>query len=47
MTTQKLSKDTIKMLVGRTIHSAGENWIQLDNGIHFYLEDSEIEALNS
>ena len=46
MTTQKLSADTIKMLIGRTIHSAGDNWIQLDNGIRIYLDDSEIESLN-
>jgi len=47
MTTQKLSAETIKMLTGRTIKKANENWIQLDNGVHFYLDDSEIEALNS
>jgi hypothetical protein len=47
MTTQKLNADTIKMLIGRTIKEASENWILLDNGVHFYLDDSEIDALNS
>ena len=47
MTTQKLSADTINSLIGRTIHSAGNNWIQLDNGLKIYLEDSEVEHLNS
>lgn len=47
MTTAKLSADTIKMLIGRTIKKANENWILLDNGVHFYLDDREIEALNS
>jgi hypothetical protein len=46
MTTAKLSADTIDMLIGRTIHSAGDNWIKLDNGLVIYLEDSEIEHLN-
>jgi hypothetical protein len=46
MTTAKLSADTINSLIGRTIHSAGDNWIQLDNGTRIYLEDSEIESLN-
>jgi hypothetical protein len=46
MTTQKLTADTIDRLIGRTIHSAGDNWIQLDNGIRIYLDDSEIEHLN-
>jgi hypothetical protein len=46
MTTAKLSAESINMLVGRTIHSAGDNWIQLDNGLKIYLEDSEIESLN-
>jgi hypothetical protein len=47
MTTQKLSADTINSLIGRTIYNAGDNWIQLDNGLKIYLEDSEIEHLNS
>lgn len=47
MTTQKLSADTIKMLIGRTIHDASNNWIQLDNGLRIYLADDEIEHLNS
>ena len=46
MTTAKLSAESINMLVGRTIHSAGDNWIQLDNGLKIYLEDSEIEHIN-
>ena len=46
MTTAKLSAESIDMLVGRTIYSAGDNWIKLDNGIVIYLEDSEVESLN-
>jgi hypothetical protein len=46
MTTAKLTAEAIKMLIGRTIHSAGDNWIQLDNGTRIYLEDSEVEHLN-
>jgi hypothetical protein len=46
MTTAKLSEETKEMLVGLTIHSVGDNWIKLDNGIVIYLDDSEIESLN-
>jgi hypothetical protein len=46
MTTAKLSAEAIEMLVGRTIYSAGDNWIKLDNGLVIYLEDSEVENLN-
>jgi hypothetical protein len=46
MTTAKLSADAIDMLVGRTILSAGDNWIKLDNGLVIYLDDSEVEHLN-
>jgi hypothetical protein len=46
MTTAKLTAEAIDMLVGRTIYSAGDNWIKLDNGLVIYLEDSEIENLN-
>jgi hypothetical protein len=46
MTTAKLTAEAIEMLVGRTIYSAGDNWIKLDNGLVIYLEDSEIENLN-
>jgi hypothetical protein len=46
MTTAKLRAEAIEMLVGRTIYSAGDNWIKLDNGLVIYLEDSEIENLN-
>ena len=46
MATAKLSAEAIDMLVGRTIYSAGDNWIKLDNGLVIYLEDSEIENIN-
>jgi hypothetical protein len=46
MTTAKLSAESIDMLIGRTIYSAGDNWIKLDNGLVIYLEDSEIEHIN-
>jgi hypothetical protein len=46
MTTAKLSEATKEMLVGLTIHSVGDNWIKLDNGIVIYLDDNEIESLN-
>jgi hypothetical protein len=46
MTTAKLSEYAIEMLVGRTIHSASDNWIKLDNGLVIYLDDSEIEHIN-
>jgi hypothetical protein len=46
MTTAKLSAEAKDILVGRTILSAGDNWIKLDNGIVIYLEDSEVESLN-
>lgn len=46
MTTAKLTAEAIDMLVGRTIYSAGDNWIKLDNGLVIYLEDSEIENIN-
>jgi hypothetical protein len=46
MTTAKLTAEAIEMLVGRTIYSAGDNWIKLDNGLVIYLEDSEVEHLN-
>lgn len=47
MITQKFSADTINSLIGRTIHSAANNWIQLDNGTRIYLDDSEVESLNT
>jgi hypothetical protein len=47
MTTAKLTAETIDMLVGRTIYSAGDNWIKLDNGLVIYIADDEIEHLNS
>ena len=47
MTTQKLTDETIDMLVGLTIASAGENWIKLNNGLIIYLDESEIDNLNS
>ncbi len=47
MTTQKLNADTIKMLIGRTIKEASENWIQLENGIRIYLCEDEIKHLNN
>jgi hypothetical protein len=47
MTTQKLTAEAIDMLVGRTIYSAGDNWIKLDNGLVIYLDESEIDNLNS
>ena len=46
MTTARLSAEAIDMLVGRTILSAKDNWIKLDNGVVIYLEDSEVESLN-
>jgi hypothetical protein len=46
MTTAKLTAEAIEMLVGRTIYSAGDNWIKLDNGHVIYLDESEIENLN-
>jgi hypothetical protein len=47
MTTAKLSAEAINSLIGRTIHDASNNWIQLDNGLRIYLADDEIEHLNS
>jgi hypothetical protein len=46
MTTQKLSEETKEMLVGLTIHSVGDNWIKLNNGIVIYLDDKEVDSLN-
>ena len=46
MTTAKLNEATIEMLVGRTIYSASDNWIKLDNGLVIYLDDNEVEHLN-
>ena len=46
MTIAKLNETAINMLVGRTIHSASDNWIKLDNGLVIYLEDSEVNYLN-
>ena len=47
MTSLKLNERSIESLVGRTVTSAGDNWIKLNNGLIIYLEDSEIEFLNS
>lgn len=46
MTTAKLTAEAINSLIGRTIHDARDNWIQLDNGTRIYLDDSEVESLN-
>ncbi len=47
MTSAKLNEAAIESLLGRTIFSVGENWIKLDNGLIIYLDDSEIDVLNS
>jgi hypothetical protein len=47
MTSSKLNETAIESLIGRKIFSAGDNWIKLDNGCIIYLDDSEIDVLNS
>jgi hypothetical protein len=47
MTYGILNESAIKYLVGRTIIGASDNFIRLDNGHLIYLDDSEIEVLNS
>lgn len=47
MTSLKLNERAIESLVGCTVSSASENWIKLNSGLIIYLDDSEIEFLNS
>lgn len=47
MTTQQLTKETAEWLVGKTIIRVESNFIQLDNGLQIYLDDEEVEYLNS
>lgn len=47
MTTENFTKETSESLVGKTIIRAESNYIQLDNGLQIYLDDDEVEHLNS
>lgn len=42
-----LSQETAEMLIGKKIIDVGHRYIVLDNGCRIYLDDSEIEMLNS
>ena len=38
---------TKNYLINRKIIEVGKNYIKLDNGLHIYLDNSEIEHLNN
>lgn len=45
-TTEKISDETKKGIVGKKIVEVGDNWIRLDNGLRIYLGDKEVSDLN-
>lgn len=47
MTTQQFTKETAESLVGKTIIRVEYNFIELDNGLCIYVDDAEVEHLNS
>lgn len=47
MTKEVFTKETAELLVGKTIIRVDSNFIQLDNGLQIYLDDEEVEHLNS
>jgi kynurenine formamidase len=47
MTTTTITQETAEFLVGKKIIEVGTNYIKLDNGLRIYLDESEIEDLNS
>jgi hypothetical protein len=47
MTYGVFNQSAVKSLVGRRIIAAVDNHLELDNGLIIYLDDSEIEMLNS
>jgi len=47
MTTLNLTQETKEWLLEKKIIDIGLNYIKLDNGLCIYLDESEIEHLNS
>ena len=47
MTTTTITQETAEFLIGKKIIEVGTNYIKLDSGLRIYLDESEIEDLNS
>jgi hypothetical protein len=47
MQVEKISPETKDYLVGKKIVDTGDHYIKLDNGLCIYLDDAEIEHINS
>ncbi len=47
MNTQVFTPESSEYLVGKKIIEVKDNYITIDNGLRIYLDDSEIEHLNS
>lgn len=47
MTTLTLTQEAKEWIVGKKIIDVGVNYLKLDNGLRIYLDESEIEHLNS
>jgi hypothetical protein len=47
MQVEKISLETKDYLVGKKIVDVGDHYIVLDNGLRIYLDDAEIEHINS
>jgi hypothetical protein len=47
MNTQVFTPESSEYLVGKKIIEVKDNYITIDNGLRIYLDDAEIEHLNS
>lgn len=45
--TTQLSPESVSYLLDKRVSSVGSNYIVLDNGFRIYLEEDEIEHINS
>lgn len=47
MTKTSISQEAAEWLVGKKVFEVGPNYIKLDNGLCIYLDEQEIDHLNS
>jgi len=47
MTKTTITQEAAEWLVGKKVFEVGPNYIKLDNGLCIYLDEQEIDHLNS
>lgn len=47
MTKTTISQETAESLIGKKVIEVGHNYIKLDNGLCIYLDEFEIDHLNT